>query len=50
VVVGKLKAPQELLDPNESSIAFKRRKFRELITTLPSFTSYVAACDSSLNT
>jgi hypothetical protein len=38
-----------LINPNESSIAFKRRKCRELITNLPSFESYVIACDESLN-
>jgi hypothetical protein len=35
--------------PNESSISFKRRRIRELMTSLPSFGSYVEACNSVIN-
>ncbi|WP_295222558.1 N-6 DNA methylase [uncultured Chryseobacterium sp.] len=38
-----------LINPNESSIAFKRRKIRKLITILPSFENYTLACDYALN-
>jgi hypothetical protein len=38
-----------LHNPNESSIAFKRKKIREIITSLPSFETYVEACDLVLS-
>lgn len=38
-----------LRNPNESSIAYKRKKTREIINSLPSFANYVAACNEALN-
>ncbi len=38
-----------LRNPNESSIAYKRREIRSIIGTLPSFNEYLKACEMVLN-
>ena len=38
-----------LRNPNESSIAFKRKKIRQLITTMPSYERYNIACNIIIN-
>jgi hypothetical protein len=38
-----------LRNPNESSIAYKRRAIRSIITTLPSYNEYLEACETVLN-
>lgn len=38
-----------LRDPNESSIQFKRRKVRQLMTTMPAYEQYTLACNTIIN-